>query len=322
MIKVMKTDSDYCEIIIKKEKKYIKKYNRNQNELREYYRSTPEVEILTLLNQNNIITPKIIKQTKKYFLEEYIEGDLLKDLYPDHKKIDQKIIDEIIKEIYLLMNIDANSLLKYTSWHDNQTFYLFQTQNTLNVIKQYYDNLKELYTKLDLSEKIIEKIITLALHLDNNRPLSLIHGDRHKKNAFLAKDKKLIFIDWELGCVGDIAYELAFHLHQMAYTKEDEKYFFKKLKEVYQSDYIPLKKDVEIYRLFVLARSTLYHVYWTDLIYETGSEEEKKKQLGHFMRRYNRLNMNPEFNLKPKTEEELDQIFQSFRKERKNEVIS
>ena len=63
----MKTDSDYCEIIIKKEKKYIKKYNRNQNELREYYRSTPEVEILTLLNQNNIITPKIIKQTKKYF---------------------------------------------------------------------------------------------------------------------------------------------------------------------------------------------------------------------------------------------------------------
>ena len=65
--------------------------------------------------------------------------------------------------------------------------------------------------------------------------------------------------------------------------------------------------------------STIYHVYWTDLIYQTKSDEEKKKQLGYFMRRYNKLCTHKEFHLKSKNEKELDQI---FRKSEKNEVIS
>ena len=141
-----------------------------------------------------------------------------------------------------------------------------------------------------------------------------MHGDRHKKNAILSNSGEVIFIDWELGCIGDIAYDIAFHLHQMAYTPEDEQYFFSQLRSHFSGDTEKLLSDVELYRLFILARSTLYHVYWTDLVYQGNDKDEKEKQLGHFMRRYNRLSNHKEFNLEPKSEEGLDKIFEQYRK--------
>lgn len=63
--------------------------------------------------------------------------------------------------------------------------------------------------------------------------MCIIHGDKHKKNAILSDNGELTFIDWELGCIGDIAYDVAFHLHQMAYTESDEGYFLDRLKSNY-----------------------------------------------------------------------------------------
>ena len=61
-------------------------------------------------------------------------------------------------------------------------------------------------------------------------------------------------------------------------------------------------------------RSMLYHVYWTDLTYQSNDKIKRDKQLGHFMRRYNKLCEYEVFDLKPETQIELDCIFEEYRK--------
>lgn len=119
---------------------------------------------------------------------------------------------------------------------------------------------------------------------------------------------------------GDIAYDIAFHLHQMTYTKKDEQYFFDKLKERFEGDYDSLVRDIRLYRLFTLTRSTLYYVYWTNLVYGKNNKIEKEKQLGRFSRRYNRLCNYNEFNIEHKSEEELGSIFEEYK--RKQEMYN
>ena len=96
----------------------------------------------------------------------------------------------------------------------------------------------------------------------------------------------------------------------MAYTEKDEKYFFEKLQKEFRGNWEELICDIEIYRLFILARSMLYHVYWTNLKYQSGNKIEREKQLCHFMRRYNKICKYEYFDLKPKTQLELHYIFE------------
>ena len=228
--------------------------------------------------------------------------------------MDKSIIDQVVQQICSIYLIDGSDLLEYADWKDNKTFYEFQCHNTQTVFEGYYKNLKAIYDTLGISNDVLVHLYDKASKIDNDRKMSIMHGDRHKKNAIISDSGEVVFIDWELGCIGDIAYDIAFHLHQMAYTKEDEQYFLNQLRNYFNGDIEKLLNDVALYGLFVLARSTLYHVYWTDLVYQATDKVEREKQLGHFMRRYNRLCSYKEFNLEPKSEEELEKIFQEYRR--------
>lgn len=308
------TSSPKCKILSEGNTKYVIRYPRNIGVVQEYYRYTPENDVIKVLANNCIKVPKTIKVTKQYLLQEYIEGRLLSEIFKDHNKIDINVINQIVDQICHLTTIDCTELLKFASWINNKSFYTFQCQNTLEVFQNYYRRLNRLYSQLGISLDILNILSSYSNQLDNNRNLSLIHGDRHKKNIILQNNGEIVFIDWELGGIGDIAYDIAFHLHQMAYIEEDEKIFINRLKEKYMGDFNHLLEDIKLYRLFILARSCIYHVYWTDLIYKEGNDLDKKKQLRHFMRRFNKLSKFREFNLSYKSEKELDNIFKSFNK--------
>lgn len=311
-MEILDTSSKQCKILVKDGKKYVIRYPRKIRATIEYYRSTPESEILKIIERSDIKAPKVLYTGEKYSIQEYIEGDLLSEKYEDHKTIDKGVINQIIEQIYLLSDINGQELMQYTNWDNNKGFYEFQCANTETVLESYYNNLNKLYDGLNLSPSIIQNLKSKSDSINNKRNMSIIHGDRHKKNAIINPNDELVFIDWELGCLGDIAYDIAFHLHQMAYTEEDEKYFLDRLNNKFKNQ-DGLSNDIELYRLFLLARSTLYHVYWTDLVYKTGSKEEIEKQLGHFMRRYNKLSKFKEFNIQPKSEEQLSRVFEGFR---------
>lgn len=312
-MEILDTNSKQCKILVKDGKKYVIRYPRKIGATIEYYRSTPESEILEIIERSDIKAPKVLYNGEKYSIQEYIDGELLAEKYEDHKEIDRDVIDQTIEQIYLLSNLDGEELIQYANWDDNKSFYEFQCTNTEKVLENYYKSLNPLYDELNLSPSIVQYLKSKSDSINNKRNMSITHGDRHKKNAIINSSDELIFIDWELGCLGDIAYDIAFHLHQMAYTEEDEKYFLNQIRDKFK-DSEGLFSDIELYRLFLLARSTLYHVYWTDLVYKIGNKDEIEKQLGHFMRRYNRLSNFKEFNIQPKSEEQLSKIFERFRK--------
>lgn len=311
MKKIIDTDSDYCKILEENGKKFIIKYSRQIGVTREYYRSTPEDRIVKVI-QNYIKIPKLVNKSNNYFVYEYKDGELLSNKYADYELVEKSIIDSIVSEICFLTKIQDSTLFDFISWNDNRSFYLFQCRNTEKVFSSYYNKMREIYDKLGISQNIFKILYNKSNLINNSRSLSIIHGDRHKKNAILNSDGEVVFIDWELGCVGDVAYDIAFHLHQMTYAKEDERYFFNALKSNYSGDFEVLLKDIDLYRLFVLVRSMIYHVYWTVKIYEENDDNFKKKQLNHFMKRYNKVSNFKEFNLSFKTEEELDLLFKDF----------
>ena len=320
-MEILNTSSSQCKILISNDKKYVLRYPRKIRQTVEYYRSTPEIEIIKILQNNNVKCPKILYSNEQYSIQEYVEGQLLADKYEDHKNIEKSIIDQIVNQICLLTSVNGNELLKYASWKDNNSFYYFQCQNTEKIFIDYYNKLETIYKKLGISLDTIKELYKLTFQISNERKLSVIHGDRHKKNIIVSENGEITFIDWELGCIGDLAYDIGFHLHQMAYTEEDERYFLDKIDKKFDGDSSKLLHDVEMYRLFLLTRSTLYHVYWTDLEYQKNNNENKEKQLGHFMRRYNKLRKYKIFNLEPKSQDELNSIFEEYRRKQEH-IIS
>lgn len=84
----------------------------------------------------------------------------------------------------------------------------------------YYKKLKTIYNKLSISLDIIKELYKSTSQINNERNLSVIHEDRHKKNVIASENGEITFIDWELGCIGDLAYDIRFHLHQMAYIED------------------------------------------------------------------------------------------------------
>jgi aminoglycoside phosphotransferase (APT) family kinase protein len=53
-----------------------------------------------------------------------------------------------------------------------------------------------------------------------SRPFRLLHTDVHRKNM-IVRAAAVVFIDWELALLGDPVYDLAVHLHKMAYLPDE-----------------------------------------------------------------------------------------------------
>ncbi len=315
-MKLLDTSSKYCKIAVEDDKKYLIRYPRKIGITQEYYRSTPEYEVLRDLQNSGIKVPKLIGNDNNCTVLEYIEGDSLNNIYSNNTPIGKNIINQVVEQICAMTEVDGKNLLKYAKWNNNKTFFSFQCENTENVFLNYYEKLHKLYNELGISEDVMKFLYEKSSQIDVKRKMSIIHGDRHKNNTIL-DGNNIVFIDWELACIGDVAYDIAFHLHHMGYSEEEEKYFISLLKMKYKGDSKKLLKDVELYRTFMLLRSVLYLVRYTlnEGYTNAINEEEKEEKLTYFMNRYNRLSKLNGINFKQKSKEELDKIFSDYKEE-------
>ena len=247
----------YCKLELSNNR--VIKYQRKIGITQEYYRSTPELEILELLNKHDINVPQVLEKNDDYFMEEYINGDLLASIYNDGCNIDTIDIDSIINNILLLITIDYHELDKFKKWNNVTEFFEFQISNTEKMWNYYKTKYNNFYKILNVNENIISILKQLSKQINSSRPLCLIHGDRHKNNM-IKKNKKLYFIDWELGCVGDIAYDIAFHIHQMKYCSSDLNYFIMQLEDKLPKQFKSAISDINAYMKFITVRSVVYYV--------------------------------------------------------------
>ena len=249
--------SNYCKVM--SEDKKIVKYQRRIGITQEYYRSIPESEVLEILSKYGMNVPKVLELYDDYFVEEYIDGTLLDDIYTDYSNIDKIVIDDIINNIVGLIRIDFQSLSKYSKWDNVRGFFEYQILNTEEIWNEYNTSYDLFYNLLGINKSTIFKLKQLSKKINFNRPLCLIHGDRHKNNM-IKKDNQVYYIDWELSCVGDLAYDIAFHIHQMKYSEADLKYFLLNLENRLPYEYKSAINDINIYLCFITMRSVIYYV--------------------------------------------------------------
>ena len=249
--------SNYCKVM--SEDKKIVKYQRRIGITQEYYRSIPESEVLEILSKYGMNVPKVLELYDDYFVEEYIDGTLLDDIYTDYSNIDKIVIDDIINNIVGLIRIDFQSLSKYSKWDTVRGFFEYQFLNTEEIWNEYNTSYDVFYNLLGINKSTIFKLKQLSKKINFNRPLCLIHGDRHKNNM-IKKDNQVYYIDWELSCVGDLAYDIAFHIHQMKYSEADLKYFLLNLEKRLPYEYKSAINDINIYLCFITMRSVIYYV--------------------------------------------------------------
>ena len=249
--------SNYCKVM--SEDKKIVKYQRRIGITQEYYRSIPESEVLEILSKYGMNVPKVLEIYDDYFVEEYIDGTLLDDIYTDYSNIDKIVIDDIINNIVGLIRIDFQSLSKYSKWDNVRGFFEYQILNTEEIWNEYNTSYDVFYNLLGINKSTIFKLKQLSKKINFNRPLCLIHGDRHKNNM-IKKDNQVYYIDWELSCVGDLAYDIAFHIHQMKYSEADLKYFLLNLENRLPYEYKSAINDINIYLCFITMRSVIYYV--------------------------------------------------------------
>lgn len=249
--------SNYCKVM--SEDKKIVKYQRRIGITQEYYRSIPESEVLEILSKYGMNVPKVLELYDDYFVEEYIDGTLLDDIYTDYSNIDKIVIDDIINNIVGLIRIDFQSLSKYYKWDNVRGFFEYQILNTEEIWNEYNTSYDVFYNLLGINKSTIFKLKQLSKKINFNRPLCLIHGDRHKNNM-IKKDNQVYYIDWELSCVGDLAYDIAFHIHQMKYSEADLKYFLLNLENRLPYEYKSAINDINIYLCFITMRSVIYYV--------------------------------------------------------------
>lgn len=249
--------SNYCKVM--SEDKKIVKYQRRIGITQEYYRSIPESEVLEILSKYGMNVPKVLELYDDYFVEEYIDGTLLDDIYTDYSNIDKIVIDDIINNIVGLIRIDFQSLSKYSKWDNVRGFFEYQILNTEEIWNEYNTSYDVFYNLLGINKSTIFKLKQLSKKINFNRPLCLIHGDRHKNNM-IKKDNQVYYIDWELSCVGDLAYDIAFHIHQMKYSEADLKYFLLNLENGLPYEYKSAINDINIYLCFITMRSVIYYV--------------------------------------------------------------
>ena len=262
---VLDTWSKHCKIIEEDGKKYVIRYARKCGVTQEYYCLIPESKVIEILQKYDIQVPKLVYKDDECNIQEYISGDVLSDVYEDYTDMDKNFIDQIVDQICYMSNLQDEELQQYSKWKDNKSFFQFQCQNTEKVFLTYYDELSELYKNFNINKDVMKPLYNKSYKIDNNRKMSVIHGDRNKKNVVI-NNNEVVYIDWEQACMGDIAYDIAFHIYQMKYTKSDEEYFIKKIREKYKGNAESLLEDVKLYKEFDLLRSTLYLIKYTLII--------------------------------------------------------
>lgn len=235
----------------------VTRHERPVGLVEENYRAIPETEAAELMRWSSH-TPKILFEGRNVYTEQYINGNSLDSLYIDFQPIDRGDINTIIRNILFTARVKNKTLQEGHPWKSCEDFFEFQIENMRAAIEKHPKKTPLWRQAFNLTDDAIREVEKLPAQINDDRPLCFIHGDRGKTNIIRDKHGKLYFIDWEYACFGDLAYEIAFHLHQMNYTDEDQQYFLHRLGKALPKKYKSALQDIEPYAKFIALRSVLY----------------------------------------------------------------
>ncbi|MFG2560051.1 phosphotransferase [Streptomyces sp. NPDC048496] len=158
-------------------------------------------------------------------IHEFVEGRRVDELAPDGKPLPEPVLDGIVRLLGALLAVPVAALpavpADWPADGDSPAF----AERLLALVRAIRGRADErvegLYRALGVPVDPCSRLARSADVVLVQRPFRLLHADLHRKNMILTEGGQVVFLDWELALWGDPVYELADHLHKMAYTQAD-----------------------------------------------------------------------------------------------------
>jgi aminoglycoside phosphotransferase (APT) family kinase protein len=185
----------------------------------------PEPQVLAAVGRHLDCVPRLrcVSRRPPYQIHEWVDGTVLDDTAPKGTRVPEGAIDQIASFVAALAGVPLAELPPLPSdWPvagDSAGFAARLLAITHGVYHGFHAQYAAMWRALGIPDDPFEP---LELHLLAPRPFRLLHTDVHRKNIIVRLDGTLVFVDWELALAGDPVYELAVHLHKMAYQPDED----------------------------------------------------------------------------------------------------
>lgn len=182
-----------------------------------------ENEVLAALGSHLEGAPRLLfaSADPRYQLHEFVDGTLLDDLAPRGVRVPGFVPGDVVGLFRQLVDVPFRELppvpFDWPADGDAAGFARRLSGVTEEVYATFRDDFAELFGGLGIPQAPLAPVRWDTL---SSRPFCLVHSDVHRKNMILA-DGHTVFLDWELALWGDPLYELAVHLHKMAYFDDE-----------------------------------------------------------------------------------------------------
>lgn len=250
--------------------------------------------------------PELLAEGPYFYSEKYVNGNSLDSIYTDFAPFEKSDLEDIASNISEVVKIKSRSLQHRQPWQNCQEFFLFQINHTIDALHHQSRRIPLWRQAFGIDWPTVAVLDDLPHQIDRTRPLCFIHGDR-QKNKMIRSGDRLYFIGWEYACIGDLAYELAFHIYQMKYTETDLAYLFNCLEQRLPVKLKTALKDIEVYMKYITLRSVMYYMRILQECAYTKRSCEK------FYYRLFQLAQYPEFGVEVPTFEEVQTIIKRLK---------
>lgn len=170
------------------------------------------------------LAPRLLFAGGGLQIHEFVEGRLLDDIAPRGVRVPGSVLEEVVLLFRTLMDVPRRELPALPEdWPldgDTPGFARRLSGKTGEVHTAFADDFAPLFGRLGVPRAPLRPIEAAWDSLTPRR-FCLLHADVHRKNVILAPDGRTTVLDWELALYGDPVYELAVHLHKMAYLPEE-----------------------------------------------------------------------------------------------------
>ncbi|MFE2525302.1 aminoglycoside phosphotransferase family protein [Streptomyces sp. NPDC059382] len=183
----------------------------------------PEAAVLAAIDPYVSSAPRLLHAScdPEFQIHEFVTGRRVDELVPDGKPLPEAVLGDLEGFFAAILRVPESVLPPVpVDWPGSGDTCGFAERllDLVDEIRHRDDaGASRLYDALGVPEDPCSALRVRA-HGLTPRPFKLLHADIHRQNMILADDEHVAFLDWELALWGDPVYDLADHLHKMAYT--------------------------------------------------------------------------------------------------------
>jgi aminoglycoside phosphotransferase (APT) family kinase protein len=184
-----------------------------------------EADVLAAIHPyvKHIPTVRHVSTTPPFQVHDFVDGDVLDIIAPRGTRLPLHVVDDVVAFFRDLVNVPT-AVLPATppGWPadgDTASFAHRLSDITATVYGTYRGELGALFAAAGIPAEPLAPVLTEWDSLAR-RPFRLVHADIHRKNM-IDTGTATVFLDWELAVYGDPLYDLAVHLHKMAYLPDE-----------------------------------------------------------------------------------------------------